>query len=72
MKQILMVIVSATLSMQIVAQKTDKKSDTILLEPIEIKAVRAADKSPFTKTNLNKKNIDKVNLAQDLPYILKM
>ena len=48
----------------------NKKSDTLLLQPIEIKAVRANDKAPFTKTNLTKKDIEKVNLGQDLPFIL--
>ena len=48
----------------------DKKNDTILLQPIEIRAVRANDKAPFTKTNLTKKEIEKVNLGQDLPFIL--
>ncbi|HEV8079737.1 MAG TPA: TonB-dependent receptor [Chitinophagaceae bacterium] len=47
-----------------------KKNDTLLLQPIEIKAVRANDKAPFTKTNLTKKDIEKVNLGQDLPFIL--
>ncbi|MEJ7671194.1 MAG: Plug domain-containing protein [Chitinophagaceae bacterium] len=35
-----------------------------------MKAVRANDKAPFTKTNLTKKDIEKVNLGQDLPFIL--
>jgi iron complex outermembrane receptor protein len=44
--------------------------DTVLLQPIEIKAVRANDKAPFTKTNLSKAEIQKVNIGQDLPFIL--
>src|SRR5687767_9494426 len=52
------------------AQDTNKLSDTLLLEAIEIKAVRAADKAPFTKTNFSKKDIEKANLGQDLPFIL--
>lgn len=48
----------------------DKKQDTILLQSIEIKAVRASDRAPFTKTNISKKEISKVNLGQDLPFIL--
>ena len=47
-----------------------KKNDTLLLQPIEIKAIRANDKAPFAKTNLIKKDIEKVNLGQDLPFIL--
>src|SRR5258706_3685543 len=48
----------------------EEKNDTLLLQPIEIKAVRANEKAPFTKTNLSKKEIEKVNLGQDLPFIL--
>ncbi len=52
------------------ANSQNKKADTLLLQPIEIKAVRANDKTPVTKTNLTKKDIEKVNLGQDLPFIL--
>lgn len=41
-----------------------------LLEPLEVKAVRATDKAPFTKTNLSKEDIARNNLGQDLPFIL--
>ena len=47
-----------------------KLSDTLMLENIEITSIRAADKAPFTKTNLSKEQIEKVNLGQDLPFIL--
>ena len=53
-----------------VSAYSQEKTDTVLLQPIEIKAVRANDKAPFTKTNLTKKDIEKVNLGQDLPFIL--
>ena len=41
-----------------------------MLENIEITSIRAADKAPFTKTNLSKQQIEKVNLGQDLPFVL--
>lgn len=41
-----------------------------LLEPLEVKAIRASDRAPFTKTNLGKEQIVKLNLGQDLPYVL--
>ena len=40
------------------------------LEPLEIRAVRAGDKAPFSKTNLNKLQIENNNLGQDLPFLL--
>lgn len=47
-----------------------KLSDTLMLDNIEITSIRAADKAPFTKTNLSKDQIAKVNLGQDLPFVL--
>ena len=32
--------------------------------------MRASDKAPFTKTNISKNDIAKINLGQDLPFIL--
>lgn len=43
---------------------------TVYLEPLEISSVRASDKAPFTKTNISKNEIAKINLGQDLPFIL--
>ncbi len=40
------------------------------LEPLEIKAVTAADRAPFTKTDLNAQEIAKNNLGQDIPILL--
>jgi len=43
---------------------------SLFLEPVEIKALRAGDKSPFAKNNLGKAAIEKLNLGQDLPFVL--
>ena len=40
------------------------------MQPIEIRAVRAGEKAPFTKTTLNQKEIRKNNLGQDIPFLL--
>ncbi len=42
----------------------------LFLQPVEIRATRAGDKSPFTVTNLVRKDIEKNNLGQDLPFLL--
>ncbi len=42
----------------------------LMLQPIEIKGVRATEKSPFTKNNLSRKEIEKLNTGQDLPFVL--
>ena len=51
-------------------QKQETTDSFYLLTPVEVKAIRAGEKAPFTKTNLSKKEIEKQNLGQDLPYIL--
>jgi iron complex outermembrane receptor protein len=43
---------------------------TANLEPLEVSSVRASDKAPFTKTNISKNEIAKINVGQDLPFIL--
>ncbi len=43
---------------------------TYYLEPLEIRSLRAGDKAPFTKLNLNKQYIENINIAQDLPILL--
>jgi iron complex outermembrane recepter protein len=40
------------------------------LEPLEVKSVRASEKAPFAKTNLAKRDIEKNNVGQDLPFLL--
>ncbi len=52
------------------AQKEKKFNDTALLQPVEVQAIRAADKAPFAKTDLTKKEMSKINLGQDLPFLL--
>ncbi|MBS1918343.1 MAG: TonB-dependent receptor plug domain-containing protein [Bacteroidetes bacterium] len=42
----------------------------LFLQPVEVRAIRAGEKAPFTKTNISKKEIEKANLGQDLPFIL--
>ncbi len=52
------------------AQKNKNFNDTSYLQPVEITAVKAQDKNPFAKTNLLKEDIKKLNIGQDLPFIL--
>lgn len=42
----------------------------LFMQPVEIKAIRAGDKAPFAKNELSKKDIEKLNTGQDLPFIL--
>jgi iron complex outermembrane receptor protein len=51
-------------------QKQQPADSFYLLSPVDVKAIRAGKKAPFTKTNLSKKEIQKNNLGQDIPFIL--
>jgi iron complex outermembrane receptor protein len=52
------------------AQTDSLHKDTIDLLPVEVRAIRAGNLAPFTKTNLSKADIQKQNLGQDLPFLL--
>ena len=72
MKRIAILIIAAIAGVMANGQtkETVKRDSFLLLEPVEVKAIRAGENSPFTKTNLTKKQIEKINLGQDLPFIL--
>src|SRR6185436_475908 len=53
-----------------VNQQTASKDSFYSLSPVEVRAVRANDRAPVTKTNISKKEIEKQNLGQDLPFLL--
>lgn len=42
----------------------------LFLMPVEVNGIRATDRMPFAKTNLNKQTIDKMNTGADLPFII--
>ena len=55
---------------QTVSLKAETKDSFYTLTPVEVRAVRAAENSPFTRTNLSQKEIAKANLGQDIPFLL--
>ncbi len=46
------------------------KTAGLFLNPVEITAIRAGDKTPFTKVDIGAPEIAKRNNGQDLPYLL--
>ncbi|HET6768551.1 MAG TPA: TonB-dependent receptor plug domain-containing protein [Chitinophagaceae bacterium] len=72
MKRIAIFITAISIGNAVSGQHNDstKRDSFLLLEPVEVKAIRAGENSPFTKTNISKKEIEKLNLGQDLPFIL--
>jgi iron complex outermembrane recepter protein len=58
------------------AQPISKKDTTVTdsfywLTPADVRAVRAGENSPFTRTNLNKKEIRALNQGADIPFLLQ-
>lgn len=65
------IILSTTALFSIICATAQEPKDTVKsLEPVEVRSTRAAENAPFTKTNLTKKEINKLNLGQDLPFII--
>jgi iron complex outermembrane receptor protein len=46
------------------------KRSALFLEPVEVKAIRASDNAPFSKTTITSQQIKSSNLGQDLPFII--
>ncbi len=62
------IVLSATASF---SQQTETAKDSFYtLTPVEVRAIRAGENSPFTKTNISKKEISKLNQGQDIPFLL--
>jgi len=70
MKKLIASTVLCALAAAVFAQKEKKFNDTTYLQPVEVLAIRAGEKAPFAKTDLGKKDIEKNNLGQDLPFLL--
>lgn len=71
MKRIVISVITIFWCCSMSAQNDEPVKDSFyLLTPVEVRAIRAGDNAPFTKTNLSKKEIAKSNLGQDIPFIL--
>ncbi|MDP4129913.1 MAG: TonB-dependent receptor plug domain-containing protein [Bacteroidota bacterium] len=53
-----------------IADTVPARFRTLFLKPVEVIAIRAGDKAPFTKTNFSAAEIAKNNTGQDIPFIL--
>lgn len=72
MKKIIFYLLSGLLVQSSFSQDANspKNNDTLLLQNIEVLAIRASDKAPFAKTDISKEQIRAKNLGYDLPFIL--
>lgn len=51
-------------------QKEEVKDSFYTLSPVEVRAVRAGENAPFSKTNISREQVNKNNLGQDIPFLL--
>ena len=52
-------------------QKLDSLANIFSLEEVTVNALRAKDNTPVPFVNVTKKDVEKINLAQDIPALLK-
>jgi iron complex outermembrane receptor protein len=76
MKPLKSVLVAATVGASAIQATAQENADTTApialqeLIPVEIKGIRANDKSPYAVANVNAATIKAQNMGQDIPYIL--
>jgi iron complex outermembrane receptor protein len=70
MKRIALISFSFMSWSAVMAQQKEVTDSFYSLAPVEVRAIRAGEKAPFTRTNLSKKDIGRLNLGQDIPFIL--
>lgn len=60
----------------VLAQTTTTSSDTLSgrkeLQEVVVSGIKATEKNPVTFTNLNKKDLERQNFGQDLPFLLNL
>ena len=55
-----------------ISDSLKKYTDSVRnLPPLEVKSIRVSETRPFAKTNFSKEAIAKVNLGQDLPFLVQ-
>ncbi|MBT7019241.1 MAG: TonB-dependent receptor, partial [Cryomorphaceae bacterium] len=72
-KYIFFVLITTTIYSQDLQnnQNLDSLTDIFNLEGITVDAIRAKNDTPVPFINISKKDLEKINLAQDLPTLLK-
>lgn len=71
MKKLLITTVFTSLFITVSAQEKTQDSTKIeALDEVLVQAVRVDDDSPITHSNLDKEELEKRNLGQDIPYML--
>lgn len=71
MKTLTLMLVTSLIGGKCLSQIIIDSTKKIITQPnVEVIAIRAAEKAPFTTTTLNSKNLANINQGQDLPMLL--
>ena len=72
-KQIFFILISINSYSQNIqnTQSSDSLVNIVNLDEVTVNSVRARDNSPLPFVNISKKDLEKTNLAQDIPTLLK-
>ena len=72
-KQIFFILISINSYSQNIqnTQSSDSLANIVNLDEVTVNSVRARDNSPLPFVNISKKDLEKTNLAQDIPTLLK-
>lgn len=74
MKRLFIVLVGlinqVSFAQELVRKDSIQSDSFYTLSPVSIRAIRAGENSPFTRTNLSKKQIQLANQGTDLPFLL--
>lgn len=74
MKRLFIVLVAlinqVSFAQELVRKDSIQSDSFYTLSPVSIRAIRAGENSPFTRTNLAKKQIQLANQGADLPFVL--
>ena len=70
MKKVIIIILLILFISPIYAQKEQEKDSVTQLEEVLLYATRAKDKTPFAHSEVEKEELQSINLAQDLPILI--
>ncbi len=71
MKRTIFFIIPVFMVHLAISQEKANKADSFYVHtPVEIRAIRAGENSPFTKTNISKATLEKINTGVDIPFLL--
>ncbi len=70
MKGIIMSCCALFTALSVYAQVSTFKDSFYLMSPVEVRAVRAGADAPFARTNISRMDLVKLNLGQDIPYLI--